>query len=67
MCSTLTRLYSPVQEYFLNTSAWADVNPRQMLGPAVCIKEFDLLTVSQQEIAAPVEVGQLFSWLDRSA
>lgn len=65
-CSTLIRLCCPVQEYFLNTSAWADVNPRQMLGPAVCIKEFDLLTVSQQEIAAPVEVRQLFCWSKRS-
>ena len=61
LCCTLTRPCCPVQEYFLNTSAWADVNPRQMLGPAVCIKEFDLLTVSQQEIAAPVEVRQLFA------
>ena len=64
-CPQYCALCCPLQEYFLNTSAWADINPRQMLGPAVCIKEFDLLTVSQQEIAAPVEVRQLFCWLDR--
>ena len=44
------------QEYFLETSAWADVHPSQLLGPPACFKRYDLLTVTLEELAAPLQV-----------
>ena len=44
------------QEYFMNTSAWADVHPSQLMGPPACFKQYDLLTVTLEEIAAPLQV-----------
>lgn len=44
------------QEYFMSTSAWADVHPSQLLGPPACFKRYDLLTVTLDEIAAPLQV-----------
>ena len=44
------------QEYFMNTSAWADIHPSQLLGPPACFKHYDLLTVTLQDIAAPLQV-----------
>lgn len=44
------------QEYFMSTSAWADVHPSQLMGPPACFKQYDLLTVTLEEIAAPLQV-----------
>lgn len=44
------------QEYFMSTSAWADIHPSQLLGPPACFKRYDLLTVTLDEIAAPLQV-----------
>ena len=44
------------QEYFMSTSAWADIHPSQLLGPPACFKRYDLLTVTVDEIAAPLQV-----------
>lgn len=38
------------KEYYLNTSAWADVHPSQLLGPGVCFKKYDLLTITIDEL-----------------
>lgn len=43
-------------EYYLQTSAWADVHPSQLLGPPCLVKEYDLLQVSLEELAAPLQV-----------
>ena len=45
------------KEYYLQTSAWTDTHPSQMLGPATCFKQYDLLTVTPEEIAAPLQVA----------
>lgn len=42
------------KEYYLETSAWADVHPSQMLGPPATLKEYDLLTVTLEELAQPL-------------
>ena len=44
------------QDYFMSTSAWADIHPSQLLGPPACFKHYDLLTVTLEEIAAPLQV-----------
>ena len=44
-------------EYYLQTSAWADVHPSQLLGPPCLVKEYDLLQVSLEELAAPLQVS----------
>ena len=44
------------QQYYLATSAWADVHPSQLQGPPVCIRSYDLLTLTQEELAAPLQV-----------
>lgn len=44
------------KEYYLETSAWADVHPSQMLGPHCVIKEYDLLSVTVEDIAQPLRV-----------
>lgn len=43
------------QEYFLETSAWADVHPSQLLGPPACFMRYDLLKVTLEELAAPLK------------
>ena len=54
----LDNLYRREQkEYYLETSAWADIHPSQLLGPACCFKEYDLLHVTLEELAAPLQVG----------
>lgn len=42
------------QEYFLQTSQWCDVHPDQMMGPPCCFKEYDLKTVTLEELKAPL-------------
>ena len=44
------------QQYYLATSAWADVHPSKLQGPPVCIRNYDLLQLSQKELAAPLHV-----------
>lgn len=44
------------KQYYLQTSAWTDVHPAQLLGAATCFKSYDLLTVTPAEIAAPLQV-----------
>jgi len=39
----------------LETSAWADVHPSQLLGPPAQLKCYDLLTVTLEELAAPLK------------
>ena len=45
------------QQYYLATSAWADVHPSQLQGPPVCIRAYDLATLTQEELAAPLQVS----------
>lgn len=44
-------------DYYCGTSAWTDVHPSAMLGPATCFKTYDLHTVTLEEIKAPLKVG----------
>ena len=44
------------KDYYLQTSAWVDTHPSQLLGSAACIKRYDLATVTQAELAAPLQV-----------
>ena len=47
------------RQYYLATSAWADVHPSQLQGPAACIRTYDLGTLTQQELEAPLQVLHL--------
>lgn len=38
------------REYYMNTSAWAEVHPAQLLGPGVLLKSYDLNTVTLEEL-----------------
>ena len=49
------------KDYFLQTSAWVDVHPSLMLGPASCFKQYDLLKVTKEELQAPLKAGTLSS------
>ena len=49
------------EEYYLETSTWADIHPSQLLGPPCCFKEYDLLNVSLEELTAPLQVFALVS------
>jgi protein arginine N-methyltransferase 1 len=42
------------RQYCLETSAWADVPPGDLVGPPACVAEFDLATVTPAELAAPL-------------
>ncbi|CAD7696953.1 unnamed protein product [Ostreobium quekettii] len=44
-------------DYYLQTAQWTDVHPAQMLGPPVCFKEYDLLTVTLEELKKPVSAA----------
>ncbi|MCJ1422141.1 hypothetical protein MMC29_000020 [Sticta canariensis] len=43
------------RDYYLSTSAWADVHPSQLQGPPACFKQYDLHTLTLAELAAPLE------------
>ena len=43
------------QQYYLQTSAWADVHPSQLQGPPACLRTYDLATLTQQELEAPLQ------------
>jgi protein arginine N-methyltransferase 1 len=38
------------RDYYLNTSAWAEVHPAQLLGPGTLIKSYDLNKVTLDEL-----------------
>ncbi len=38
------------KDYYLHTSAWTDVHPQQLLGPAAPIVKYDLHTVTLEEL-----------------
>eukprot|EP00878_Enallax_costatus_P026512 GHUV01028454.1.p1 GENE.GHUV01028454.1~~GHUV01028454.1.p1 ORF type:complete len:243 (+),score=56.64 GHUV01028454.1:127-855(+) len=40
------------KEYYLNTSAWGNVHPTQLLGPGVAFKKYDLLNVTLEQLKA---------------
>jgi protein arginine N-methyltransferase 1 len=43
--SSLTDTYEKEQrEFFLNTSAWVDIHPSQLLGQPYVLKDYDLHT-----------------------
>jgi hypothetical protein len=37
------------------TAAWCDVHPSQLAGPGACFKEYDLLTVTLDELKSPLQ------------
>lgn len=52
----LTESYKEEQaDYFSRTAAWADVHPSQALGPPACLKSYDLLTLSLEELKADLQ------------
>jgi protein arginine N-methyltransferase 1 len=52
--SALTAAYTKEQtQYFLETSAWSDISPSQILGPPAVLASFDLNTVTLEEIQRP--------------
>ena len=81
--SSLTDTFEKEQrEFFLNTSAWVDIHPSQLLGQPYTLKEYDLHTVTLEEMrnldcpfnlrvldsgpAGPAEVGAFAGWFDVS-
>ena len=44
------------------TAAWCDVHPSQLAGPGACFKEYDLLTVTVDELKAPLQVRVFGPW-----
>jgi protein arginine N-methyltransferase 1 len=56
--TALSEAYRAEQRlYFMQTAAWADVHPDDMLGAAVAVKEYDLLTLTSEELAAPLNAS----------
>eukprot|EP01026_Neomeris_dumetosa_P044783 TRINITY_DN3792_c0_g2_i3.p1 TRINITY_DN3792_c0_g2~~TRINITY_DN3792_c0_g2_i3.p1 ORF type:complete len:468 (-),score=63.65 TRINITY_DN3792_c0_g2_i3:547-1950(-) len=45
------------QEYYLQTASWSNVQPSQVLGSPVCIKQYDLLSLNLEELKKPLEVS----------
>lgn len=43
------------REYCIQTAQWTDVHPGQLLGQATVLKEYDLATVTIEEIVAPMK------------
>lgn len=81
--SALTDTFEKEQrEFFLNTSAWVDIHPSQLLGQPYTLKEYDLHTVTLEEMknldvpftlrvldsgpSGPAEVGAFAGWFDVS-
>ena len=81
--SALTETFDAEQrEFFLNTSAWVDIHPSQVLGKACVICDWDLHRVTLEDIksldvpfelrihesgpAGPSEVGAFAGWFDVS-
>ena len=81
--SALTETFEQEQrEFFLNTSAWVDIHPSQLLGQPYTLIDFDLHTATLEETKAvdvpfnlrvlesspsgPSEVGAFAGWFDVS-
>jgi hypothetical protein len=48
---SLTETFEKEQtEFFMNTSAWVDTHPSQVLGTTCMLKEYDLATVTLEEM-----------------
>ena len=55
------------KEHYLQTSAWADVQPSQLLGPSCLFKTYDLHTVTLEDVTAPLQVcGYFLGGLEHS-
>lgn len=62
----LTSAYHKEQaEYYHQTALWADIHPSQMRGPAACFKEYDLLTVTLEELKEPLKAQFTLDILDQ--
>jgi len=57
MDSLSNHYHNEQKDYYLQTSAWVDTHPSQMLGPACCFKEYDLVKVTLKELAAPLQAN----------
>lgn len=55
------------RDYYLCTSAWADVHPSQLQGPPACFKQYDLHTLTLAELAAPLQVCCQAGWVHNAA
>lgn len=56
--SCLTEAYQEEQaDYFSRTAAWADVHPSQALGPPACLKSYDLLMLTLEELKADLQAS----------
>ena len=45
---------SEQRDYLLQTATWSDVHPGNLLGQSAVLKEFDLQTISMEEVQAPI-------------
>jgi hypothetical protein len=53
--SCITKEYESEQrEYLHQTASWSDVHPGNLLGKSAVIKEFDLRTISLEEVKGPI-------------
>lgn len=51
-------------DYCLKTGQWTDVHPSQMMGRPAVIKEYDLKTLSLEELKAPLEAECMMTMVD---
>ena len=52
------------KEYYHQATSWADVHPSQMIGPPTLFQSFDLLTVTVEELKAPLRASFSMSVLE---
>jgi hypothetical protein len=56
--SCMTNEYDAEQkEYLHQTASWSDVHPGNLLGKTSAIKEFDLRTISLDEVKGPIKAS----------
>ena len=61
--AVLTSSYEKEQrDYFLNTAQWVDTHPEQLMGPPRVVKEYDLKTLSLEELKAPLKCSTTFGF-----
>lgn len=58
---------SEQRDYYLNTSAWAEVHPAQLLGPGTLIKSYDLNKVTLDELKVGEGEGNVVSFFRSSS
>jgi len=59
--SCLTKEFEKEQrDYYKSTAQWSEVHPHQLLSAPVCFKTYDLLTVTLEELQAPLEADLNF-------